>query len=278
MATISLPDTPRVVNAQRAGILEAILINVFEDPNDFEQYLRENPDILGCVCLWKRDTEEHVHRYLKVSLELDDERGIRNVMNYAFEHDDISLLEQIKERNVADKSLYHLIVSKVIQHGYVDMLLHLIHRGLDVNARHNLVSILNYACQYNKIDLVRVLLEHGANPNDGCDKYSGEAKYYTTSLQKALVKSCVGILDLLICFGVDLYSHPDLMWLSVMCSRDTEKIQRLHDMNVPMPPKIFEMIETSCGVSLEDPVTNLISSFLQDKENNSPSPRSQEQQ
>lgn len=268
MSVVQLPEAVPVSSAIRNDLLEVILINVFENPDDFENYVRQNPE-LNTLYLMDAESEEHVRRYLKVCLERNDIAGLRSVARYCFSQDNIPLLREIRDVDINDVPFHHCIFDRVVGLGYVDMIRYLIERGLDANMRYFGKSILHHACTKNKIDIVRILLEHGADPNDEDETSQNDMKYFTSSLHGALLSSCVGIVDLLICHGVYLYKYPALMWISAARSRDVAKIERLRGMNIPIPDDIIEQLEETTGVRRDDlfsttPAGILIASYVEE--------------
>ena len=137
-------------------------------------------------------------------------------------------------KTVARRHNFLSIARKIVTKGYVDMLLFFLEKGMDANMlfEGSDFSLLSYACFYGKIDIVRLLLEDGANPN----LWISDA---TRPVKCALFCDDVRILDHLIIYGLDLHRYNDLWsgqnWAAYPGTRDAN-FQRLADHNV-LPSK-----------------------------------------
>ena len=81
------------------------------------------------------------------------------------------------------------------ERGYIEVILLLLEHGAQVNTNNG--SPLNSACQYGKLDAVEILLEYGADPNTGCN-------IGNTPLHSACSYGSVGIISALLKHNVDI--------------------------------------------------------------------------
>lgn len=236
-------------------LLRFELIERFGNPDDFEEYLEMHPETRD-LHIMEAPSEEHVFRYLKHCLKHGDDKGIYSVVSYALKNCSIPLLEKMEaitgERcDFSDKKFIPAIHSCVIAQGYIDMLRFVIERGFSVNSLKRKSSALSLACARNKIDVVSVLLEHGATPNDWLVDRDDNIVFYFSSLQKALFDADIRILDLLIMAGVDLHTFSRDVWYTVVASRNLEKIQRVRDMGVSMPDDIIQDVVSKAAFDMK---------------------------
>lgn len=148
------------------------------------------------------------------------------------------LIEEYEWRSVFLRS-----IAIVIRVGIADVTLYFLEKGMDANMLlgGSDFTLLSFGCFFSKIDIVKLFLEHGANPNVEVSRSTGPVKY--------AVNRCddVCILDNLIMHGANLHDRSDLWddhgW-KTYDGRKKDIFQRLADHNVLPSKELYLSVVT----------------------------------
>ena len=137
---------------------------------------------------------------------------------------------------------YSFFIGREVIEGAVDVIAFFLEKGLDPNLQSFWCgegSLLSLACSYNKIDIVDLLLEYGANVNH--QDIAGRTPAF-----HAMRAPDVRILDRLIVHGANLYRRDkdgNNLWTAVAWCYYEETLepnfQRLADMRVPLDEETY---------------------------------------
>jgi hypothetical protein len=139
---------------------------------------------------------------------------------------------------------YYSYLEKVIIGGYVDVIAFFLQKGMNVNivSPYDGKPILSTACCRSKIDIIDLLLIHGADVNM-------EDKYGYTPASYAMFSKDVRVLDRLIMHGADLYHRNkkgNNLWSTNAWQRYRVELepnfQRLADMRVPLDVETYNSV------------------------------------
>tara|TARA_B100001094_G_C18085773_1_gene747652 strand:- start:252 stop:1304 length:1053 start_codon:yes stop_codon:yes gene_type:complete len=136
----------------------------------------------------------------------EDNEGI-TALNYEVRHRNVEVVRMLLDygARINDNKLYGLtIIDNVIKHNLVDIIKLLIPK---ITNKTYINKLLIYAMDYNhninpdeRIDLVRLLLDYGANPNVDFDHFYSSS----TLLIRASAHGWVEIIKLLLDYGADI--------------------------------------------------------------------------
>lgn len=123
---------------------------------------------------------------------------------------------------------FYFLMINAMEKGAVDVVKFFIEEGMNVDARLEYgITPLTLACSRNKIDIVKLLLGKGANPNP--------ESVITSPVKAAMNCDDVNILDQLIVYGANLNKDTTLWnniyWKSYNGKRDAN-YQRIADANI----------------------------------------------
>jgi hypothetical protein len=144
-----------------------------------------------------------------------------------------------------DTQCYYPFVMMTVVEGRVDVIAFLLENGMDFNMRSSKVinePILSRACFNEEVNIIELLLVHGADTNLE-DVYGETPSFY------AMWASDVRILDRLIVHGANLFHRNERgenLWAAVPCAyyhESTEaNYQRLADMNIPLDEETYSTV------------------------------------